>query len=200
MHTNNQPQLDPDPIAVLGVIISGLSLLLALESKIEARHARLEAKSDIAKRACRASLRNLQRDCFQISEFIRSFRRLGDIEQVESREKGFGAFRLYFSDEQLADYNQNFDSIMQAVSSINRSVIAMPLQDIPLRPMEKFNLVKAINSIRISANTFFSNPIPEEGISAAIAMSQSAASLMRQIERIIDIEPPTQTNTLEIDL
>jgi len=192
-----QPAQDPDPIAICGIIISGLSLLLALESKIEARRARVVTrKKEQARRTCKLSLATLQSNCFQVSTFIRSLKSLGKIEPVSHREKGYGAFRLYFTEEQITHYNNQFNSAVQAISAINKVIVEIPLEDISIPEMERHNLLKTIKSLRDAANVFLMNPVPEEGISAAISMSRSTNSLIKQLEQVIDMEPPTQTVNL----
>jgi hypothetical protein len=196
---NKSHRLDPDPVAIYGLIVSGLSLLLALESKIEnRRHNERLINNKQAQRSCKHSLITLRNNLPKIDLFIRKLRSMGEIQQVPDRKTGVGAFRLYFNEEQVDYYNRTFNSTLQAISAINKVVTKIPLDKLLIPPMEINNLSQTLNALRNSANEFFTDPLPEIGADTASSMSRLTGSLISQIEHILDIDPPSLTLDIEI--
>ena len=124
---------DPIEWAIIGVIIAGSSLILALEAKIEARR---RAESDAAARKAQAAnrlrLRTIRAHLNEIRGFVSLIQKLGKIE-VNSEKPGISRHSITFTSETDEEsFNQYFDRVTALIGRINRCLSEFDPQGIPL--------------------------------------------------------------------
>lgn len=135
------PEFDPIEWAIIAIIISGSSLLLALETKVQNRK---KAKNDeVARRAKNANkerLQSIQGILLEMDTIVKHIQKTGKLIVNESKSP-LGRFSLDFETKENFDhFNDDFDRLMELIAKLNRSCNAIDVQGIDLTPkdMEEF--------------------------------------------------------------
>ena len=124
---------DPLECAVLSVIVSGCSLILALETKIKTRQEAESAKArEKAKNGNRVRLSTMRTHLNEIQGIVSVIPKLGTFE-VHNERPGIARNSITFSsDFDEERFNQNFDRMTASVGRINRLLSEIDPEGLPL--------------------------------------------------------------------
>lgn len=124
---------DPIELAVLGVILSGASLLLALETKIKARRAaETSAAASRAAAGNRVRLRAIEGHIRELRGLLGSIRELGRFEIDPTRPEPTRTSIVFPSAGAEEQFNQNFERITALIGRINRLLSEIDVHGLPL--------------------------------------------------------------------
>jgi hypothetical protein len=124
---------DPIELAVLGVILSGASLLLALETKIKARQAAdSKAAAERAAAGNRVRLRAIQAHMEELRRHLGSVRELGRLELDPARPELTRTSIVFPSAEAEEQFNQNFERITAMIGRLNRLMSEIDVRGLSL--------------------------------------------------------------------
>ena len=124
---------DPIEMAVLGVILSGASLLLALETKIKARQvAESKVAAERAAASNRIRLRAIQAHMDELRRHLGSVRELGRLEIDPARPELTRTTIVFPSAEAEEQFNQNFERITAMIGRINRLMSEIDVRGLSL--------------------------------------------------------------------
>ena len=179
---------DPIEWAIIALIISGSSLILALESKIEARRrAESAATAEKAKAGNRLRLNTIRGHLNEIRGFVSVIPKLGKIE-VNPDKPGISRNSIIFSsDADEEHFNQSFDRVTALIGRINRCLSEIDPQGIPLtdddvrifvtEPMRRAQ-DKVIPLLQADAD-------PHKRIERAYELLQDYAKLIENLEHVL---------------
>ena len=135
LNESRSPDTTRDPIdwAIVGVILAGCSLVLALEQKIEARRS---AESEEAARKAQGGnlprLRAIREHIDEIHKYLSDIKNYGKI-VFHPDKSGIARSSLVFSSaEDEERFNQSFDRITALIARINRCLSEIDPIGIPL--------------------------------------------------------------------
>ncbi|MGH6872748.1 MAG: hypothetical protein ACREHE_14700 [Rhizomicrobium sp.] len=127
-----RPDLDPIEWAVIGVILAGANLVVAIEKRIEDR---IEAKSaEVRKKAVAGNivrLATMRRELEGLREVLMRIHKLGHI-VTDPNKQGIDAASLVFdSDEDAEHYKFLFDMALHHIGRLNRLVMEIDSEGLP---------------------------------------------------------------------
>jgi hypothetical protein len=112
---------DPIELAVIGVILSGASLLLALETKVKARRAaESKAATERAAAGNRVRLRAIQAHMEELRRHLGSIRELGRLQIDPTRSELARTSIVFPSADAEEQFNQNFERVTAMIGRLNR--------------------------------------------------------------------------------
>ena len=124
---------DPIELAVVGVILSGASLLLALETKVKARQAaESKAAAERAAAGNRVRLRAIQGHLDELRRHLGSIREMGRLELDPARPELTRTSIVFPSAEAEEQFNQNFERITAMIGRLNRLMSEIDVRGLSL--------------------------------------------------------------------
>jgi len=124
---------DPLEVAVIGVILAGASLILALETKVKARTAaESKAAAERASGANRIRLRAIRRHLDELHRHLGSLRELGSL-VLDPTKTGLTRTSIVFASAEAEEqFNQDFDRVTALIGRINRALSEIDPRGLPL--------------------------------------------------------------------
>jgi hypothetical protein len=128
-----RPDLDPIEWAIIGIIIAGANLALAIDKKIaERRDAKSGGAREKAVNGNLLRLSNLKSQMQALRHQMEAIHKIGHIE-VDKEKRGIDASSLVFDDDESAErFNRIFDTVLQGIGRINRLISEIDIEGLPL--------------------------------------------------------------------
>lgn len=141
--TEGDAERDPIDVAVLGVILSGASLILAIETKVKARQAaETQAAAQRAAAANRIRLRSIGAHMDELRRFLGNIRERGRL-VLNPAKPGLTRTSIVFaSSEAEEQFNQDFDRLTALIGRVNRALSEIDPRGLPLEPADVQRLVE----------------------------------------------------------
>jgi hypothetical protein len=131
--TIRKPELDPIEWAIIGIIISGSSLLLTIQGKLRER--RRDAREEIAREARSGNIlriSTIKGHIKELADVISQIQEIGHIIENES-DHPLGKFSFEFETPSAHErYNQLIDRATSAIARINRLVGQIDIRGFPI--------------------------------------------------------------------
>jgi hypothetical protein len=179
---------DPIEWAIIAVVISGSSLILALEKKFEdRRRAQSAAAAEKARAGNRLRLGTIRAHLNEISMLLRAIPDLGRLE-VDPNNSGISRNSITFSSDANEErFSQNFDRLTALIGRINRLLSEIDPQGLPLtdedvrrfvtEPMQRAQ-EKVLPILQANAD-------PRKRIERAHELVEEYANLIADLERAL---------------
>ena len=179
---------DPIEWAIIGIVLGGASLVLAIRNKIDARR---DAES--AKRARQAEASNRLRlnainlHLGDIEAFISHTRERSKV-VVDEKAKGIARRSIVFATADAEErFNHEFDQAAGAIGRINRLLSELDVDGFPLKPkdVEDFVTVPLGRIQENAASVLRSDDDRVDRLEAALAVVSDCRIFVRNLERAL---------------
>jgi hypothetical protein len=187
-HRESASARDPIEWAIIAVIISGSSLCLSLEAKIEARRrAQSAAAAEKAKNGNLLRLRTIRGHINEMRSFVSLIPKLGQFQVDKGKPPLISASIVFGSPQDEEQFNQHFDRVAAVIGRINRCLSEIDVEGVPLSEEDTRNFVtEPIRRLQEKITPLLQmNGDPHKRIGSGLELLKEYSDLLEKLENAL---------------